>query len=222
VSLRDLTRAIVYLASPQGAALSGPVNACAPQPCTNAQFTAALGSALSRPAVVPVPEFAGAAIFGQMGQEMLFGGQKVSIKDEHHTLLVLLLLVLLVDVNCYCWCANAVFVVLLHNRCNMFDTDVAGVTTGGCVLLVTSVAAECLCCCASASRMTTSALHSIHKLELLMYGSIGSVLTVELYDVAVHCMHMYARLQVVPKKLQSSGFQFLDADISSALSAILR
>eukprot|EP00953_Heterococcus_sp_UTEX-ZZ885_P034221 17739-Heterococcus_DN1.PRE.4 len=78
VSLRDLTRAIVYLASPQGAALSGPVNACAPQPCTNAQFTAALGSALSRPAVVPVPELAGAAIFGQMGQEMLFGGQKVS------------------------------------------------------------------------------------------------------------------------------------------------
>eukprot|EP00953_Heterococcus_sp_UTEX-ZZ885_P034222 17739-Heterococcus_DN1.PRE.5 len=102
----------------------------------------------------------------------------------------------------------------------MFDTDVAGVTTAGCVLLMSPVAADCLCCCASASR--TSARHSIHKLALLMYGSIVSVLTVELYIVAVHCMHMYARLQVVPKKLQSSGFKFLNADISSALSAILR
>jgi hypothetical protein len=48
---------------------------------------------------VPVPEFAGAAIFGQMGQEMLFGGQKVS--TQHHTVhntLQPLLLLLLVDV----------------------------------------------------------------------------------------------------------------------------
>jgi len=45
---------------------SGPVNACAPTPATNAEFTRALGHALHRPAVIPVPAFGLRALFGEM------------------------------------------------------------------------------------------------------------------------------------------------------------
>lgn len=45
---------------------SGPVNACAPAPTTNREFSRALGRALRRPAAVPVPRFALERIFGEM------------------------------------------------------------------------------------------------------------------------------------------------------------
>ncbi|MEQ1856039.1 MAG: TIGR01777 family oxidoreductase [Longimicrobiales bacterium] len=57
--------------------LVGPVNATAPHPVTNATFTAALGRALGRPTVVPVPALAVRAIFGQLGTEALLWGQRV-------------------------------------------------------------------------------------------------------------------------------------------------
>jgi uncharacterized protein len=57
--------------------LSGPVNVTAPNPVTNAQFTKALGSALSRPTILPVPGFAIRTLFGEMGDEMLLSGQRV-------------------------------------------------------------------------------------------------------------------------------------------------
>ena len=57
--------------------LSGPVNVTAPNPVTNEQFTKALGSALSRPTILPVPGFAIRTLFGDMGDEMLLSGQRV-------------------------------------------------------------------------------------------------------------------------------------------------
>jgi len=45
---------------------AGPVNACAPTPATNGEFTRALGQALHRPAVLPVPAFGLRALFGEM------------------------------------------------------------------------------------------------------------------------------------------------------------
>jgi hypothetical protein len=57
--------------------LSGPVNVTAPNPVTNEQFTKALGSALSRPTIFPVPGFAIRTLFGAMGDEMLLSGQRV-------------------------------------------------------------------------------------------------------------------------------------------------
>ncbi len=57
--------------------LAGAVNATAPNPATNEQFTKALGSALHRPTVLPVPAFAARALFGEMGDAMLVGGQRV-------------------------------------------------------------------------------------------------------------------------------------------------
>ena len=45
---------------------SGPVNGCAPVAVTNAEFSRVLGRALHRPAVMPVPELALRALYGDM------------------------------------------------------------------------------------------------------------------------------------------------------------
>jgi uncharacterized protein (TIGR01777 family) len=57
-------------------ALDGPVNVTAPQPATNAEFTKALGDALHRPTIAPVPAFALRLLLGEMS-EMLLTGQRV-------------------------------------------------------------------------------------------------------------------------------------------------
>ncbi len=59
------------------AELEGPVNVTSPNPATNAEFVKALGRALGRPAIFPLPSFAVSLAFGQMGREMLLGGQRV-------------------------------------------------------------------------------------------------------------------------------------------------
>ncbi len=56
--------------------LSGPVNATAPNPVTNAAFTRELGRVLGRPAVLPVPGFALRLLYGEMS-EVLLEGQRV-------------------------------------------------------------------------------------------------------------------------------------------------
>ncbi|MDQ4133995.1 MAG: TIGR01777 family oxidoreductase [Actinomycetota bacterium] len=58
--------------------LWGPMNATAPAPVTNAEYTAALAAALRRPAFIPVPTPVLQLRFGrQMVEEMLLGGQRV-------------------------------------------------------------------------------------------------------------------------------------------------
>jgi hypothetical protein len=57
--------------------LQGPVNMVAPKPVRNAEFTRTLASVLSRPAIFPLPAFAVKAVFGEMGEELLLGSQKV-------------------------------------------------------------------------------------------------------------------------------------------------
>jgi uncharacterized protein len=49
----------------------------APKPVTNADFTKILASVLSRPAIFPVPEFAVKLLFGEMGETVLLGSQRV-------------------------------------------------------------------------------------------------------------------------------------------------
>lgn len=57
--------------------LEGPVNAVAPNPVTNETFTETLGEVLSRPTILPVPEFAARLAFGDMADETLLVGQRV-------------------------------------------------------------------------------------------------------------------------------------------------
>jgi len=49
----------------------GPYNAGAPNPVTNAEFTRALGQALGRPTVLPMPEAALKLLFGEMSELLL-------------------------------------------------------------------------------------------------------------------------------------------------------
>ncbi len=57
-------------------ALSGPVNATAPEPVTMAEFCRALGRALGRPSWAPVPALALRVIIGEMA-DVLVTGQRV-------------------------------------------------------------------------------------------------------------------------------------------------
>jgi len=59
--------------------VSGPINATAPNALTNAQFTKALGSALHRPAVLPVPSFGPKLLLGsELASALLFTSQHVA------------------------------------------------------------------------------------------------------------------------------------------------
>jgi hypothetical protein len=75
ISLRDLVRVIRFAIDES--ALSGPVNAVAPNAVTNAEFTATLGRVLHRPAVVPVPAVALRALFGEMAGLTMLASQRV-------------------------------------------------------------------------------------------------------------------------------------------------
>ncbi len=76
IDIDDLVRAIDHAITDQS--LAGPVNAVAPYPVTNEQFTKAMGKVLCRPTLIPVPSFGLRLLFGSMADEMLLSGQKVS------------------------------------------------------------------------------------------------------------------------------------------------
>jgi uncharacterized protein (TIGR01777 family) len=65
----------IYLQAIDDANWTGPVNASAPEPVTNRQFSRALGRALHRPAVAPIPGFAIRALYGDMA-EIVTEGQR--------------------------------------------------------------------------------------------------------------------------------------------------
>lgn len=75
VSIDDVVGAIYQALHDPG--LNGPVNVCAPEPVTNRQFTAALGSVLRRPTPFPMPKLAARAAFGEMADAMLLASARV-------------------------------------------------------------------------------------------------------------------------------------------------
>ena len=75
VSIEDLSRMVVHLL--ERGETSGPVNAVAAGPVTNREFTAALASALGRPAFFPVPAFAVRVLFGEMGRSTVLASARV-------------------------------------------------------------------------------------------------------------------------------------------------
>jgi uncharacterized protein len=71
----DLVRLISHaLASDD---ISGPLNATAPDPVTNAAFTVALAHALQRPAFLPLPAALLSLVGGNLARELMLGGQRV-------------------------------------------------------------------------------------------------------------------------------------------------
>jgi hypothetical protein len=76
VALDDLP--LIILHAFQHRDLNGPVNAVAPRPVTNREFTEALGKALSRPTPLPVPAFAlRLAVGGEMADALLLSSARV-------------------------------------------------------------------------------------------------------------------------------------------------
>ncbi|HEY4280055.1 MAG TPA: TIGR01777 family oxidoreductase [Conexibacter sp.] len=67
----------LYLAALDSDDWSGPVNATAPTPATNADFSKALGAALNRPAIAPVPRLAMKLLYGDMEQIVTTGQRAV-------------------------------------------------------------------------------------------------------------------------------------------------
>jgi uncharacterized protein (TIGR01777 family) len=74
LALPDAVRAYLFALDSE---LSGPVNVAAPGALRNRDFVRALGHALHRPTVLPLPAVAVRLAFGAMGEEMLLGGRRM-------------------------------------------------------------------------------------------------------------------------------------------------
>ena len=75
ISLDDVIGAIRHALATDS--LRGPVNAVAPTPVTNAEFTRTVGRVLGRPTLMPLPAFAARLALGEMADELLLTSQRV-------------------------------------------------------------------------------------------------------------------------------------------------
>jgi len=74
ISLADLVAVIRHTLATDS--LEGPVNAVAPHPVTNREFTKLLGRTLGRPTVATLPAFAARLLFGEMADELLLASAR--------------------------------------------------------------------------------------------------------------------------------------------------
>jgi uncharacterized protein (TIGR01777 family) len=74
VAIDDLVAAYAFALGRDD--LAGPVDLTSPNPVTNDRFVNALGHALRRPTVLPLPAFAVRTLFGEMGDAALLQGQR--------------------------------------------------------------------------------------------------------------------------------------------------
>jgi NAD dependent epimerase/dehydratase family enzyme len=72
----------LYLAALDDDRWSGGINATAPEPVTNKEFSKALGRALHRPAVAPVPGLAVRALYGDMAEIVTKGVRAVPARAQ--------------------------------------------------------------------------------------------------------------------------------------------
>ena len=75
IALDDVVNGLKFVIDDKS--MHGPVNFVAPNPVTNAEFTATLGRVLSRPTLFPVPAFAARLAFGEMADALLLSSQKI-------------------------------------------------------------------------------------------------------------------------------------------------
>jgi uncharacterized protein len=74
IDVQDMVGAINHIMNSD---LRGPVNMVAPKPVKNVEFTKTLARVLSRPAIFPMPAFAVKLAFGEMGETVILGSQRV-------------------------------------------------------------------------------------------------------------------------------------------------
>jgi uncharacterized protein (TIGR01777 family) len=75
VSLPEVAAILRYAI--ENPAVRGPVNAVAPHPVRNAEFTRTLGRVLGRPTILPAPAFALRLALGEMADALLLSSQRV-------------------------------------------------------------------------------------------------------------------------------------------------
>lgn len=75
IALDDVVDAIHFALTNES--LRGPVNAVAPNPVTNRDFTHTLGRVLSRPTLFPMPAFAARLVLGEMADALLLASTRV-------------------------------------------------------------------------------------------------------------------------------------------------
>ena len=75
IVLEDLVKLLIFVLNNDS--VEGAINATAPNPVTNQEFTKTHGSILSRPTFIPVPGFGIKLIFGEMGEKLLLEGARV-------------------------------------------------------------------------------------------------------------------------------------------------
>ena len=75
IAVDDVVGTIRHVLSAES--LQGPVNAVAPTPVTNAEFTRTLARVLRRPALASVPSFAARLAFGEMADALLLASARV-------------------------------------------------------------------------------------------------------------------------------------------------
>ena len=75
IHLDDVVGALLHCVDDERA--QGPVNLSAPNPVTNTELSHALGHALGRPAVLPVPGLAVKALYGEMAEIVITGQRAI-------------------------------------------------------------------------------------------------------------------------------------------------
>ncbi len=88
LALDDAVGVIHHLLATEG--LRGPVNAVAPTPVTNYEFTKTLGRVLGRPTILPMPAFMARIAFGELANELLLASTRVvprALLDSHYRFL---------------------------------------------------------------------------------------------------------------------------------------
>lgn len=80
IHVHDLARLMLHALDTD--TLRGPVNACSPDPVTNAEFTRTLAKAVGRPAIIPAPAFALKLILGDMSEVLLASQKAVPKKAQ--------------------------------------------------------------------------------------------------------------------------------------------
>lgn len=83
ISVDDAAGAILHAIARDD--LAGPVNAVAPAPVTNLEFTKTLGRVLRRPTILPMPAFAARLVFGEMADELLLASTRVVPRRLHES-----------------------------------------------------------------------------------------------------------------------------------------
>jgi len=79
IALDEIPQIIKHLIDNEN--ISGAVNVVSPGAVSNYEFTKVLGKVIHRPTIFPLPSFAVKFLFGEMGETLLLGGQKVLPKQ---------------------------------------------------------------------------------------------------------------------------------------------